>query len=43
MGVKLILGYSDLWQVDVDPFVPLPVLLLNSVGVMWVGERNLRD
>lgn len=43
VGVQLLLGYPDLWQVDVDSLIPFPVLLLNGVGVMWVGERNLRD
>lgn len=42
VGIQFLLGYSDLWQVDVDSVVSFPVLLLNGVRVMWMGERDLR-
>ncbi len=41
VGVLLLLGDLDLGKVDVYTFVEVPVFLLNGVGVVGVGERDL--
>lgn len=40
--VLLLFGNLDLGQLNVDTLVAIPVLLLDSVGIMRVSERNLR-
>ncbi len=37
VGVLLLLGDLDLGQIDVDPLVEIPVLLLDGVRVVGVG------
>ena len=42
MGVLLVVrNPGDLWKIDLNIFVLIPVLLFNGVGIVGVSKRNL--
>ena len=41
VGVLLVFGNGNLGHVDVDALVAVPVLLLDGIGVVGMGERDL--